>query len=190
MEANTSNKIFSPFIHVCGLRNPKLNECISKSIMALREKLSDGIPELNIPSTKAFVLNDLTFINQTDLNISSKKAIIYGVDKFTNYFTGNITIDIKSNFEMIKKNNKKFVYFNSINVKMNIADLDANIKKTAENENSVIVMAVNTILGTNKADINRAIVPNIEKGISINLINIINNIFTKYEFDELFPDRE
>lgn len=77
-----------------------------------------------------------------------------------------------------------------MNVKIDLKDIDTNVKKTAENENSVLVKTLNTILGTNKANIIRIIVPNIQKGISNNLINISNNIVKNFEFDELFPDRE
>ncbi|XP_014607676.1 PREDICTED: uncharacterized protein LOC106788705, partial [Polistes canadensis] len=267
----------APYIHVCGLRNPKVQECYMNSIIALREKLSEGIPELNVPPTKALVFNNISFINQTDLYINSKKVIIYGVENFMvkefnidlknqrlytifeynflkldaecdfnikilipingkeqiivttfkrqfigvrgwyrlmlnickkkkkkgkekkrkirinkkrNYFADNVTLTINLHFEIMKKDDKKFIYFDSLNAKINIADLDTNIKKTAANKNSVIGIAINAILGTNKADIIRVIVPNIEKGISDNLFNIANNIVRNFEYDELFPDQE
>ncbi|XP_015182834.1 PREDICTED: uncharacterized protein LOC107069540 [Polistes dominula] len=222
------------YIHVCGRRNPNFSECARKSILALREKLAEGMPEFNVPSTKTFVLNNISFVNQTDFIVSSKKAMIYGVHAFElpkldvdlkkKYFHGNfkfetlliesdcnfytkivvpitgretlkafahnVTADVVLKFRYTMKDGKKWIHFDSVNVKMDIKKIDINIKKTAENKNSVLSITINTILGTNKADIIRVVKPNIERDIAKNILTISNNIVSSYPLDEISPDRE
>lgn len=64
------------YIPVCGMKNPKLDECIINSVIALREKLRQGIPELDIPPVEPLKISQIQLTDQpnfkaiaTDINL-------------------------------------------------------------------------------------------------------------------------
>lgn len=49
----------APYIKVCSRNDPEINKCITNSIEQLRDKLTAGIPELDVPSIEPLLLDNL-----------------------------------------------------------------------------------------------------------------------------------
>lgn len=104
------------YIHICGRRNPKLNECILNSIEQIRDELIKGIPELEVPSISPLILNDVIFVDQPNVHIEAKKLIIHGLD---NYWPLNLKPDVE------KQQIDATILYPQLNIK---ADYDINTK--------------------------------------------------------------
>ncbi|KAL2747540.1 putative beta-carotene-binding protein, partial [Vespula maculifrons] len=104
------------YIHICGRRNPKLNECILNSIEQIRHELIKGIPELEVPSISPLILNDLILVDQPNVHIEAKKLIIHGLE---NYWPLNLKPDVE------KQQIDATIFYPQLNIK---ADYDVNTK--------------------------------------------------------------
>ncbi|XP_011171041.1 juvenile hormone-binding protein [Solenopsis invicta] len=71
-----------PYIHVCGRKNPDLDNCIINSIEDLREKICMGIPELEVPPLEPFVIDSMTISDTNDAKLFLKNSKIMGVCNF------------------------------------------------------------------------------------------------------------
>ncbi|KAL2729615.1 putative beta-carotene-binding protein [Vespula squamosa] len=80
------------YIHICGRRNPKLDDCIIDSIEQFRDELLSGIPELDVPPLSPLILENVIFIDQPNIYIEAKKVIIQGLNT---YKTLNLKTDLE-----------------------------------------------------------------------------------------------
>lgn len=70
------------YINVCSRRDPKLDQCIKKNIDNIKNKICDGIPELDIPSNNPFFLDKLVISDTTNTKISLKNSEVLGICDF------------------------------------------------------------------------------------------------------------
>ncbi|XP_014472165.1 PREDICTED: protein takeout-like [Dinoponera quadriceps] len=73
------------FIKICSRNDPNLNKCIVNSVELLRNKLSTGIPELDVPSIEPFMMENLHLKRgpssaSLDMNITNIE--VYGASTF------------------------------------------------------------------------------------------------------------
>lgn len=71
---------------MCHESDPKLEECMIKSIEFLRPYLKTGIPEMNIPSIEPLVLGDLLVSENSasnGLRITAKEIKAYGPSDYS-----------------------------------------------------------------------------------------------------------
>ncbi|KAI4485988.1 hypothetical protein M0804_006477 [Polistes exclamans] len=74
-----------PYIKVCKKHDPNINDCIENSINQLREKLTAGIPELEVPPLEPFKLNEIRLLrgpNTARLDINLTDIQVWGPSKF------------------------------------------------------------------------------------------------------------
>ncbi|XP_011156454.2 uncharacterized protein LOC105193627 [Solenopsis invicta] len=89
------------FIHVCGRRNPKIDQCILNNIDNLKSKICKGIPELDVPSNDPFVIDELALTDTPDIKLYIRNVQIFGLCDFEiNDFNLNFDI-LHYNFEMV-----------------------------------------------------------------------------------------
>jgi len=67
---------------VCGRKNPNLDQCIENNIENLRDKLCEGIPELNIQSINPLVLDQLTIYDTLNIKLHVNDVQITGLCDF------------------------------------------------------------------------------------------------------------
>uniref|UniRef100_A0A336MQ09 CSON004043 protein n=1 Tax=Culicoides sonorensis TaxID=179676 RepID=A0A336MQ09_CULSO len=73
------------YINVCHANDPKLNECVKKSILNLRPYLSNGIPELSIPSVDPLEIDQINLEQDSGpINLNSRfdNIKMYGLSEF------------------------------------------------------------------------------------------------------------
>ncbi|XP_003699596.2 uncharacterized protein LOC100875174 [Megachile rotundata] len=220
------------YITVCGLRNPNLDDCILNSVSSLREKLRQGIPDLDIPPVEPLKIAEMKLTDQPTFkavatNISISGLLTYHVNHL-HYDLKKQQIDLDVRFDNIKldalynvdakilvpingkgpltlttkdagakvrlffkfaeRGGKKYVYFSSMTIDLDIKDYDVKFK--ADNFEQSLQDAIGQALGDSHQEILTAAKPNLEKGISELVLNMANKICTHFTFDELFPDRE
>ncbi|XP_034934982.1 uncharacterized protein [Chelonus insularis] len=72
------------YLHVCGRRDPDLDNCILKSVDAVRAKLLEGIPELDVPPLEPLLLPEgLPLANAVDLKASAKNVKLWNATTFS-----------------------------------------------------------------------------------------------------------
>lgn len=85
---HTFNIIFNfpaEYINVCHANDPKLNECVKKSILNLRPYLSKGIKELSIPSCDPLEIDKISLEQDSgpiNLNSRFENIKIHGLSQF------------------------------------------------------------------------------------------------------------
>jgi len=80
------------YIHVCGRKDPNLDQCIVNNIENLKDKLCEGIPELNIQSVNPLVLDKLTIYDTSNTKLYVKDVQVTGLCDFVVNFL-HIDID-------------------------------------------------------------------------------------------------
>ncbi|KAK0182275.1 hypothetical protein PV327_000429 [Microctonus hyperodae] len=71
------------YIHVCGRRDPKIDECIKNSIEKVRPKLISGIPEYDVPPLNPlFIENKLTLAATQGFTASASNVTLYNMENF------------------------------------------------------------------------------------------------------------
>lgn len=80
------------YIHVCGRRDPNLDQCILDNIKNLKNKLCEGIPELDIQSNDPLLLDQLVLFDTYNGKLYMKDSKVTGLcDFIVNFF--NMDID-------------------------------------------------------------------------------------------------
>ncbi|XP_032681479.1 juvenile hormone-binding protein-like [Odontomachus brunneus] len=105
------------YIHVCGRRNPNIDECILKNVENLKSKICEGIPELSVKPIEPMHIKRIEVFNA-----DNSKLFLNDM-----YITGLCNYDIKffhMNFE--KLHFDVDLEFKRINIST-IYDLNANI---------------------------------------------------------------
>ncbi|KAK2576593.1 hypothetical protein KPH14_005263 [Odynerus spinipes] len=138
------------YIHVCGRRNPKLDDCIRESIDNMKDKFLVGIPELDIPSINPLIVRNVKLAELPNFQASADNVKMYGL--------GQYTID-DLHLDLDKKQIDFTVSFNSMKI---LADYDVNakiivpvvghgpIEMTTENVKAKITMLYKIIKRNNK----------------------------------------
>lgn len=75
-----------PYIHQCRWSDPKVTECFIHAMMHLRPWLAQGIPEINLPASEPFRLNELSLSLTTGPNgyrINLRDIDLYGASNFS-----------------------------------------------------------------------------------------------------------
>ncbi|XP_011171045.1 uncharacterized protein LOC105203829 [Solenopsis invicta] len=80
--ANYAAAEIPSYIHVCGRRNPNLDQCILENIDNIKYKICDGIPELDVPPSNPFVLDTLAIIETHNSKIYMKNTQMTGLCNF------------------------------------------------------------------------------------------------------------
>ncbi|XP_039306728.1 uncharacterized protein LOC105203864 [Solenopsis invicta] len=89
------------YIHVCGRRDPKIDQCILNNVNNLKSKICQGIPELDVPSNDPFVIDTLALTNTSDIKLYIRNAQLTGLCDFKiNNFSINIDT-LHYNFEIL-----------------------------------------------------------------------------------------
>ncbi|XP_022821576.1 protein takeout-like [Spodoptera litura] len=72
------------YIHVCKRDPATINDCVVKSIEALRPQLTNGIPELGVPSIEPFLINEIKALtsDSTPLRASGHNIKVTGASAF------------------------------------------------------------------------------------------------------------
>jgi Haemolymph juvenile hormone binding protein (JHBP) len=89
------NYISASYIKLCNQNDPKLDTCIRKSILSLREKLNTGIPELDVPSLDPLLVPEVIVSQESGINVQAtfKNVEISGA---TNFRLRSVRSDVKS----------------------------------------------------------------------------------------------
>ncbi|XP_078043378.1 uncharacterized protein LOC144473402 [Augochlora pura] len=79
-----------PYIHVCGIRNPNLDQCIIDSVTDMADVLREGDPELGIPSSNPFVIDRVQLADFPNFKAYGTNIKIYG---FPTYHIKSMHLD-------------------------------------------------------------------------------------------------
>lgn len=96
------------YIHVCGAKNPKLDDCVINSVISLRDKLRVGIPELDIPPVEPLKIERIQLTDMPDFktygtNMELRGLLTYHI-KFLHVDLKKQRIDIDVKFDETKLN--------------------------------------------------------------------------------------
>lgn len=93
---------------MCGRRDPNLDKCILNNIENLKDKICEGIPELNIPSNNPLFLDKVIIFDTPKNKLYIKDTKLIGICDFVvNYFHIDIDklhIDIDLSFKQLQLN--------------------------------------------------------------------------------------
>lgn len=96
------------YIHVCGRKDPKLDECIINNINNLKSKICEGIPELDIPANDPLILEELSISNTANTKLFLRDTSMTGLCNFNiNEFHSDINklhFDVKLSFGVLRLN--------------------------------------------------------------------------------------
>ncbi|GAB0098497.1 hypothetical protein DMENIID0001_142380 [Sergentomyia squamirostris] len=102
-ESTHKNEI-PKYIHVCNrnLAPEQLNECVRRSILLLKPRLSRGIPQLSLPPCHPLYLPKVSFSQEQgpiNLNSTYTNIKVYGLSDFE---LQSVKIDLKRDFFQLK----------------------------------------------------------------------------------------
>lgn len=83
------------YIHVCGAKNPNLNQCIINSVNALAPVLEVGIPELNIPPANPFEIETLPLADLPNFKAIGHNIKVYGL---STYKIKSLQVDLENQY--------------------------------------------------------------------------------------------
>lgn len=105
---NSLQPFTASYIHVCGRRDPNIQQCILNSVNNLKSKICEGMPELDIPSNEPLLIDKLIFFNTPQIKLNITNTQISGICKFniTNFHADidNLYYDIELVFDQIRVN--------------------------------------------------------------------------------------
>lgn len=80
---------------MCSQSDPKLSLCIRKSILALRPYLTDGIPEISVPSLNPLFVPEFSLSQESGINVQAtfRNISIHGA---TNFRLRSVRSDVNS----------------------------------------------------------------------------------------------
>lgn len=82
----------APYIQICGIKNPNLDDCIIKSVAGLSKKLGAGIPELNVPATDPMVIGDMALIDVENFKAIGSDVTLSGL---LTYHINSLHLDLE-----------------------------------------------------------------------------------------------
>ncbi|XP_071647242.1 protein takeout-like [Temnothorax longispinosus] len=94
------------YIHICGRRDPEIEQCILNNINNLKIKICKGIPELDIPSNDPFIIKKLVLAETPEIKLYIINAQIRGFCEFNiTHFRADIDTlhyDVELIFDQIR----------------------------------------------------------------------------------------
>ncbi|XP_051172803.1 uncharacterized protein LOC127289083 [Leptopilina boulardi] len=135
---------------------------------------------------------ELTFKEVTlkaDYDVNAKILVPVAGTGPINIVATDVTAKVIMNFKVIDRKGKKFVFFPSMNTKLNIKDYTSQFTPQ-EGPDSTLSTAINAALENSRQEIIDSTTPNLERKISEDILQIANKICKFFTYDELFPDRE
>lgn len=201
------------------------------SVESLREKLRDGIPELEVPSIEPMILDKITLSDSNNFRAIAQNVKLHGLSNFQAKFlhvdlenkrldidlifkkvklnadynvnarivvpiggTGpidivadDVTAKVTLKYQLVDHKGKKYLYFPSITIKLNIKDYTSHFMPK-EGPDSPLANGINSALSTSREEIIETITPNLEKVISERVLMLSNRICKHFTYDELFPE--
>ncbi|XP_031842216.1 uncharacterized protein LOC116431228 [Nomia melanderi] len=104
------------YIQICGAKNPNLDQCVINSVNALAKVLESGIPELGVPASNPFVLEELTLADLPNFKAIGHNVKVYGLPT---YNIESLHLNLDEKFITMK------LLFKDIHM---VADYDLNAK--------------------------------------------------------------
>ncbi|XP_018307359.1 uncharacterized protein [Mycetomoellerius zeteki] len=89
------------FINVCGRKNPNLNKCILDNIDNIKDKICEGIPELDIQPNDPFVIDNLIISDTPNSKISLKNTQVTGLCDFVVKYLQSDLEKLHFDFELV-----------------------------------------------------------------------------------------
>ncbi|XP_011879795.1 PREDICTED: uncharacterized protein LOC105568599 [Vollenhovia emeryi] len=176
------------FIHVCGRRDPNLDQCILDNVENLKDKICEGIPELDIPSNNPVILDDIVISDSSNSKINLRDVKAMGLCDFeVKYFKldlDNLHFDAEIFFKRIQLNGtydfdirllipivqKGPVYITSDNINAK-ANLDMNVV-TKDSKRYVYMSKIKLNLDIKGYDV--------DYGINSEELNRLNQIISNF----------
>jgi len=82
------------YIHICGRRNPNLDQCIVDSVRNMKDKLCVGIPELSVPSIDPVIIDKIAILDSPNSKLHLSNLIINGL---CDYNVSSLHMDLEQN---------------------------------------------------------------------------------------------
>ncbi|XP_012538794.1 uncharacterized protein LOC105838060 [Monomorium pharaonis] len=79
------------YIHVCGRKDPNINQCIMDNVKNLKNKICDGMPELNIGSNNPLLLDKVVIFDTPENKIYFEDIEVTGL---CDYIINSLDFDI------------------------------------------------------------------------------------------------
>ncbi|XP_011690783.1 PREDICTED: uncharacterized protein LOC105451799 [Wasmannia auropunctata] len=96
------------YIHVCGRRDPKIDQCIWNNIDNIKSKICEGIPDLDVPPSSPFVLDRLVISDNPNSKIAIDNSQVSGLCdfdiKFLHVNLDKLHFDVNLKFKRIQLN--------------------------------------------------------------------------------------
>ncbi|XP_076287695.1 uncharacterized protein LOC143212618 [Lasioglossum baleicum] len=70
------------YLHVCGKRNPNLDQCIINSVNELAETLRKGVPELDLPPSEPFIMDKVKLADMPNFKAYGSNIKVYGLPTY------------------------------------------------------------------------------------------------------------
>ncbi|XP_076644823.1 uncharacterized protein LOC143354535 [Halictus rubicundus] len=70
------------YLHICGIRNPNLDQCIINSVNDLAGTLRNGIPELNIPPSEPFIMEKVKLADLPNFKAYGMNIKVFGLPSY------------------------------------------------------------------------------------------------------------
>ncbi|KYM94240.1 hypothetical protein ALC62_15148, partial [Cyphomyrmex costatus] len=133
-----------------------------------------------------FNLKHLQLNGSYDFNARLLTQIVYnGLIQIT---IDNLAVKVELNLKTITKNGNKYSYVSKINFNLDIKDFDFKIDESRK-ELADLYKIIKDIIDTNKKDIVKRVKSPIEKEVSERIISILNDVFRRTNYEELFPEK-
>lgn len=116
---------------------------------------------------------------QTSYKIILKKVII---------FSENVGAKVGLRYTLYEKKGKTYVFFPTMKIKLTITDYQAKFTPST-GPGHPLTEAINAVIEGSKFEIIESMLPNIEKAVSLKVLEIANRICKHFTYDELFPQR-
>nr|XP_014289110.2 protein takeout-like [Halyomorpha halys] len=215
-QLHSSSAAIPSYIQICKRNDPNIDQCIMNSIIALRPKLTEGIPELKVPSLDPLLFDEFVISNggnlkaidiqkdklrfefevtfpymniegNYDVNLRILKIHIKGNGPFQ---SNNTDVDTRAilNGVIVERNGKKYLEYKSadLTVDWSIGNI---MLGNLFNGDKTLGTAVNNALNQNKRAVMDALKPRIEKMVAKHVIDVANKINNQFTYDELFPEK-
>ncbi|XP_011064370.1 PREDICTED: uncharacterized protein LOC105152043 [Acromyrmex echinatior] len=100
----------------------------------------------------------------------------------------NVDIKVEIRLANDTKNGKKYIYASKLSMNIDIKDFIYKIDERRK-ELADFYKIVKDIINNNKEVIVKKVKPSIEKEISENVISVLNYVFRRINYEELFPEK-
>nr|CAH7720599.1 unnamed protein product [Callosobruchus chinensis] len=211
----TRDIVFASFIEVCHRNDPQINSCLQRNTELIRPRLKNGIPEMHIPSFNPLVISqatlnggvnfEATFNNvrekfrfeidihfdrlriTSDYKINGRLLVLQlnGEGPADGNYT-NVKAHLTTDGEHYQKNGKDHVRFVDKKIDLSIGNSQLYFGHIL-GDNEELNVQTNRIINENSQEIIKELTPVITKVIGEFVFGIVNSIFERYSYDDLFP---